>query len=123
MKKYNNDEHYQECQQKFLETGDIKYMWDAYPDILHAIRVCMYKKIKKMTPDFDDRAKDAAIYFIDIMSRKKRPIKRLMGYASFLAMRALYNKNSVLNDTTLSLDDLYEEVASYTPDFLEGVEE
>lgn len=93
---YDNDEKWMEAQEKWLETHDEKYLFEMFPYYLHAIKSCMVKRLKGMwINSFNEKAEAAALYQMEY--HKKHPdrkIDRLMGWASFLCMRALYSKES-----------------------------
>ena len=93
---YDNDQKWMKAQEKWLETHNEKYLFEMYPYYLHATKSCMVKRLKgQWIPFFNEKAEAACLY--QMQYHKKHPekkIDRLMGWASFLCMRALYSKES-----------------------------
>lgn len=119
---YDNDEKWMKAQEKWLETHDEKYLWEMHQYYLHATKSCMIKRLKgQWIPFFNEKAEAACLYQMEY--HKKHPdkkIDRLMGWSSFLAMRALYSKESKNMDEELYntsyesyIEDLGNECCSY----------
>lgn len=119
---YYIDDQWKEAQEMWLKTHDEKYLWEMYPGYLLATKSCMIKRLKGMwIPNFNEKAEAAALYQMEY--HKKHPDKRIddvMKWSSFLAMRALYSKESKNFDNELYstsyesyIEDLGNECVSY----------
>jgi hypothetical protein len=90
--RYYVDDQWEEAQNKWLETHDKKYLWEMYPAILLAVKSCMIKRLKgQIIPNFNEKAEEAALYQLKYhIKHPNKRIKRIMGWASYLCMYALY---------------------------------
>lgn len=112
---YDNDKKWMEAQEKWLSTHDPKWLWEMYPYYVHATKSCMVKRLKSQwIPLFNEKAEDACIYQIQYhMKHPDTKIERLMGWASFLCMRALYGKEAKsLENNDYSYDEYIEVVGN-----------
>jgi len=133
MQEYTNDEEYQKLQAKFYETGEAKYLWEAYPLIEHAVRSALRMYIEKETgnpdtpiPNWHNKVEDGTLYFIQRCikgyNRMKsnpntklgRPINcSLVTYCYWIAklmmstQRIDYERQQSFEDNCLSLEETW----------------